>query len=138
MYQMMGSLLVAYPLDDGRSGDTTTISADRAASRRTTAPIGGGRGSGGGGSRRRVGGGAGHGRVSARHSRGRPGAEGAQPGGPGSGTDPAPRGRAQADDRSGCDVADGPGDADRADDARGSGVPSAVDVQERPNAWRSS
>src|SRR4029453_8250544 len=103
MYHIMGSRLVAYPMDGGRSGDPTTVPTDRAASRRTLPPAGGG---GGGGGR--------HGSVPARHSRGGQGAEGARRGGFGPGTDPAPWGRAQAHGRSGSDVADGLGEVDRA------------------------
>src|SRR6266851_10239057 len=43
-----------------------------------------------------------------------------------------PRRRAQAHHRSGPDVADGLGAADRADHAGGSGVAAAVDLQKRP------
>src|SRR4029453_14546510 len=122
MYHIMGSRLVAYPMDGGRSGDPTTVPTDRAASGRTRAPAGGGGGSGGGGRGGGVRGGARPGGVPARHSGGSQGAEGAWCGGPGPGADPAPRGRAQAYGRSGSDVADGLGEVDRAADARGSGV----------------
>src|SRR4029453_15752485 len=131
-----GSRLVAYPMDGGRSGDPTTVPTDRAASGRTRAPAGGGGGSGGGGRGRRVRGGARHGSVPARHSRGSQGAEGAWCGGPGPGGDPAPRGGGQGYGRSGSDVADGLGEVDRADDARGSGVALAVDLQKRAAAGR--
>src|SRR5688572_7418930 len=104
MYHIMGSRLVAYPMDGGRSGDPTTVPTDRAASRRTLAPAGGSGGSGGGGRGRRVRGGPSHGRLPAGHSRGGQGAEGARRGRPGPGADPAPRRRAQAHGRSGSDV----------------------------------
>jgi Rhodopirellula transposase DDE domain len=119
-------------MDGGRAGDSTTVPADRAAPGRAAAAAGGRGGSRGGGRRRRVRGGVGDGRVPPGHSRRGPGVEAARGGGLGSGADSPTRWRAQAHHRSGPDVADGLGAADRADHTGGSGVAAAMDVQERP------
>src|SRR6266436_2191047 len=129
---MMGASLLEYPMDGGREGNSTTVPADRAAPGRTAAPTGGRGGSRGRGRRQRVRGGAGDGRLSPGDSRRDERVAGAWGGRAGAGADSPPWRRAQAHHRSGPDIAQGLGAADRTDHAGGSGVAAALDLQEPP------